>query len=110
MILSASDMMMSVLWPHLSVETNFQGFLSLCRSRPLSEPTVHRASAKVTESGYCLARHGSEVPLNSLLATLTLLIAQRKGEEARDGVRPQGVKVKLHKICLHREPEALEEI
>lgn len=33
-ILSASDMMMSVLWAHFSVDTNFQCFLSLCLFPP----------------------------------------------------------------------------
>lgn len=72
-----------------------------------------RASVEVTESGYCLARHTSELPLNSLLARLTLLIAQRKRRRGeRDGVRPRGekvVKVKFYEICLHRVLKALKE-
>lgn len=97
---------------HLSVDANFQCFLSLCLFPPLSGPPVHLASVEVTESSYCLARHTNELPLNSLLARLPLLIAQRKEEAMRDGVRPWGEKVVIvtfYEICLHRVLKLLKE-
>lgn len=77
-------MMMSVLL-HISllIQTS-SAFSHFVFSLLLFGPTVHRASAKVTESSYCLARHTNELLLNSLLARLTPLIAQRRREEARD--------------------------
>ena len=61
---SASDMMSApqAAFISLLIQTS-SAFSHFVFPLPLSGPTARRASAKVSESGYCLARHTNELPL-----------------------------------------------
>lgn len=98
----------SLCWyklPVLSLTLSFPSFVwADCASR------LRRSDWERLLSGEAYKR---KPPLDSLLARLTLLIAQIKEGEARDGVRPPGkkeVKVKFYEICLQSSAEGAKRI
>lgn len=90
----------SLCWNKLPVLSRTLSSPFLCLGRPRAVPPPKWVRAAIVWRGI-----QANCRSNSLLARLTLLIAPRKGEEARDGVRPWGEKVveaKYCETCPHR--------